>query len=45
LPIGLHNFPLDQTLQRFKDFTAFGADGICTDYPLLLKQTLAEFKQ
>lgn len=38
----LHNFSDDETKQRFKDFTDWGADGICTDYALLLKETLAQ---
>ena len=38
----LHGFDHDKTIQRFKDFTAWGADGICTDYALELKEFLSK---
>jgi len=36
----LHGFGHEQVVQRFKDFTAWGADGICTDFALELKEFL-----
>jgi len=38
----LHNFSQGQMEKRFHDFIAWEVDGICTDYPLQLKQILAQ---
>ncbi len=37
----LHDFSEEDMKKRFSDFTAWGADGICTDYALLLRDFLA----
>ncbi len=36
----LHGFEHDKVVQRFKDFTQWKADGICTDYGLELREFL-----
>ncbi len=38
----LHNFSPEETTKRFKDFIAWGADGICTDFAMELKELLNE---
>ncbi len=38
----LHNFSLEDTQKRWQDFIFWQADGICTDYPLLLKGILSK---
>jgi len=38
----LHGFSLEEAQKRWVDFISWGVDGICTDYPLLLKEILPQ---
>jgi glycerophosphoryl diester phosphodiesterase len=36
----LHGYPLEQSILRWHDMLAWGVDGICTDWPLLLREEI-----
>lgn len=38
----IHGFSLEEMRRRWKQFYAWGIDGICTDYPALLAEELAD---
>lgn len=38
----LHGFTLEESQKRWQDFLSWQADGICTNYPLLLKESLSK---